>query len=148
MKVLLLKDVKGLGKAGEIKDVADGHGRNYLLPRGLAVLATPEALRKAAELKKAAEKREEKAALEAHKLAERIESTELVLKAKVGEQHRLYGSITSADIAEALSQQVGQEIDKRKVLLDEPIKHTGTFEVAVHLGHGIEPKVKVVVEGE
>lgn len=147
MKVLLVKDVKGLGKAGEVKDVADGHGRNYLLPRGLAVQATPEALKRVSQLKKAAEKREERVAEETRRLSETIESTELVLKAKVGEQHRLYGSITSADIAEALAEKIGREIDKRKVILEEPIKHTGTYEVPIRLGHELEPKVKVIVEG-
>jgi len=147
VKVLLVKDVKGLGKAGEVKDVADGHGRNYLLPRGLAVQATPEALKRVSQLKKAAEKREERVAEETRRLSETIESTELVLKAKVGEQHRLYGSITSADIAEALAEKIGREIDKRKVILEEPIKHTGTYEVPIRLGHELEPKVKVIVEG-
>lgn len=148
MKVLLLKDVKGVGKAGEIKDVADGHGRNYLIPRGFAVVATPDAMKRADEIRQVAKKREEKDLDQAHKLAKEIENIELVLKAKVGEQHRLYGSITSADVAEALSKKVGQEIDKRKVEMEEPLKHTGSFEVPVRLGHELVAKVKVLVEAE
>ncbi|MDA8186904.1 MAG: 50S ribosomal protein L9 [Dehalococcoidales bacterium] len=148
MKVLLLKDVKGLGKAGDIKEVADGYGRNYLMPKGLIALATPAEIKKAAELKEAAKKRGEKIAKEARTLADRVAATELTLKAKVGEQHRLYGSITGADIAEALSRELGQPIDKRKVELEEPIKHLGTFKVKVHLATGVEPEVTVNVEPE
>ncbi|MBI2953997.1 MAG: 50S ribosomal protein L9 [Chloroflexi bacterium] len=148
MKVLLLQDVKGLGKTGDIKEVADGHARNYLLPKKLAVAATAAELKKAAGLKEAAKRKGEKQAKEVSALAERIASTEVVLKARVGEQHRLYGSITSVDVAEALEKQIGQPIDRRKVELREPIKHVGTFKVPVHLGPGIEPEVTVRVEPE
>lgn len=148
MKVLLLQDVKGLGKAGDVKDVADGYGRNYLIPNKLAVAATPSELKKAASLKAAAKQREDRLAREVRVLAERIAETELILKAKVGEQHRLYGSITSADIAEALEKQIGQAIDKRKIALAEPIKQLGTFKVPVHLAPGVESQVTVRIEAE
>ena len=146
MKVLLLKDVKGLGKAGEVKEVADGHGRNFLIPHGLAVAATSEALKKATDLKDLAKRREAKEIDQAHKLAEKIEATQVVMKAKVGEQHRLYGSITSADIAEVLSKKIGHEIAKRKIEIEVPIQHTGAFEVPVGLGHELVAKAKVIVE--
>ncbi len=148
MKVLLLQDVKGLGKAGEIKEVADGYGRNYLLRNKLATVATSSEMAKVAGLKDAAKKKEERLAKEARGVADRIANTELVIKAKVGEQHRLYGSITSSDVAEALKQEIGQEIDKRRVELPEPIKHIGSFKVTVHLAPGVAPQVTVRVEPE
>lgn len=148
MKVLLLQDVKGLGKAGDVKDVADGYGRNYLIPNKLAVVATPSELKKAAGLKAAARQKEERVAKGIRALADRIAGTEVTIRAKVGEQHRLYGSITSADIAEALEKEIGQQIDKRKVELGEPIKQVGTFKVPIHLAPGVEPKVTVHVEPE
>ncbi len=148
MKVLLLQDVKGLGKVGDIKEVSDGYGRNFLIPNKLAVMATPSELKKAAGLKVAAKQKEDRMAKEAQALADRISKTEVVLKARVGEQHRLYGSITSGDIAEALEKEIGQPIDKRKVELGEPIKQVGTFKVPIHLAPGLEPQVTVRVEPE
>ncbi len=148
MKVLLLQDVKGLGKAGEIKEVADGYGRNYLLRNKLATLATSAEMAKVAGLKNVAKRKEERLAKEAQGLADRIAKTELVIKAKVGEQHRLYGSITSSDVAEALKKELGHEIDKRKVELPDPIKHVGSFKVPVHLAPGVTPEVTVHVEPE
>ncbi|MBI4318454.1 MAG: 50S ribosomal protein L9 [Chloroflexi bacterium] len=148
MKVLLKQDVKGLGGIGEVKEVADGYARNFLVPRGLAVAATPDQMRKAVGLKQLAQKRAEKVESEARKLADRIAETELVFKAKVGEQHRLYGSITAGDIAEELSRRLGQEVDKRKIELEEPLKHLGTFQVPVHLAHDLVPELTVSVERE
>jgi large subunit ribosomal protein L9 len=148
MKVLLLQDVRNIGKAGDIKDVADGYGRNFLIPKKLAVAATAGETAKVASIKAAAKKREERLAKDAKALAERISNTEIVIKAKVGEQHRLYGSVTSADIAEALEKEIGQPIDKRRVELEDPIKQVGSFKVAIHLAPGVEPQVTVRVEPE
>ena len=146
MKVILSKDVQGTGKAGEVKDVADGYARNYLIPRKLAIPATGGAL-KNVEQKKAAE--EKKAATEeaaARALADRLTSAPVVLTAKVGDQGRLYGSITSGDIADQLSAQLGQPIDKRKIELDEPIRQLGTFEVTIRLHRAVSAAVKVDVQ--
>jgi large subunit ribosomal protein L9 len=146
MKVILNKDVPGTGKAGEVKDVADGYARNYLLPRKLAVPASAGALkgveqRKAAESQKAAK---EEAAAQA--LAERLTAAPVVVTAKVGDQGRLYGSITSADIAEQLSKLIGQPFDRRMIQLDEPIRQLGSFEVPVRLHRAVSTKLKVDVQ--
>ena len=146
MKVILSKDVQGTGKAGEVKDVADGYARNYLIPRKLAIPATGGALKnveqkRASEQKKAAN---EEAAARA--LADRLTSAPVVLTAKVGDQGRLYGSITSGDIADQLSAHLGQPIDKRKIELDEPIRQLGTFEVTIRLHRAVSAAVKVDVQ--
>lgn len=148
MEVLLLKDVRRLGKAGEIKRVADGYARNYLFPRGLAVMAT-EAARKELEEKMAAQER--RAALEkarAEKHAQDIQNLVLTFKARAGETGRLYGSITNADIADRLSAILGTEVDKRKVLLQEPIKEAGKSKVDVKLHTNVTITVTVIVEPE
>ncbi|MDP8924814.1 MAG: 50S ribosomal protein L9 [Chloroflexota bacterium] len=146
MKVILTKDVAGTGKAGEVKDVADGYARNYLLPRKLAVPASASALkgveqRKAAESQKVA--KEEAAARD---LAERLTAAPVVVTAKVGDQGRLYGSITSADIAEQLTRMLGQPFDRRMIQLDEPIRQLGTFDVPVRLHRAVSTKLKVDVQ--
>jgi large subunit ribosomal protein L9 len=148
MKVLLLKDVASLGKAGEIKEVADGHFRNYLAPKGLAAPATPATLKQVADARDAQVRREARESARNKTLAEKIAQTQLRFKVRVGEQHRLFGSVTATQIAERLQAELGQPIDKRHVELDEPIHHLGTFEVKVRLGHDVNPRVTVVVERE
>ncbi len=148
MKVLLLKDVENVGKTGEVKDVADGYFRNYLAPKGLAAPATASTLKQVADAKAAQARREAKEAAKNRSLADRISTTELRFRVKVGEQHRLYGAITAANIAERLQSQIGQPVDKRHVDLEEPIHHLGTYEVRVHLAHDVNPKVTIVVERE
>jgi large subunit ribosomal protein L9 len=148
MKVLLLKDVAGLGKAGQIKTVADGYGRNYLLPRGLAEVATEGAIVRSEEMRKAEERRSARIETQAHLLAQELKEVTLNFKAKAGESGKLYGSITSAQIAEALSRKVGREIDKRRVDLDEPLKELGAHGVKVKLAPGVDAEVNVVIEAE
>lgn len=146
MKVLLLQDVKSVGRAGEVKDVSDGYFRNFLAPKSLATPATEGALKKLAAEKESQAKRDARLLAENRKLADRIRETQVVLRVRVGDQHRLFGAVTSADIATELGKKLGIELDKRNIELEEPIKHLGTYEVAVRLAHGIEPKAKVVVE--
>ncbi len=148
MKVLLTHDVPSLGRAGETKDVADGFARNYLLPRGLATIASEGALKQAAEQKKTLQKREAKAKAQVGTLAATLNQTQVVFKAKVGEQHRLYGSITAGDIAEEVSRKIGQTVDKRHVELGEPIRSLGTYKVPIRVGPSVVPSVTVVVEPE
>lgn len=148
MKVVLTQDVKDIGKAGQVKDVADGFARNYLLPRKLAVPATEGQLKKLAERQAAQARHQAKADQEAQLLGGRIAETTVTFSAKVGEQQRLYGSITSGDIAEALSKKLGQEIDKRRIEMDEPLKHLGTFRVPIRLSKDVVPEVTVVIEQE
>jgi large subunit ribosomal protein L9 len=148
VKVLFVKDVKGTARSGEVKEVSDGFARNLLLPKGLAVVATESAQRNVAVQKQIAQSKKERAKSESQALAEELEKVRVVFKVKVGDQHRLYGSITSADIAEAVSKEMGQEIDKRRIELDEPLRHLGAFQVPIHVAATLDPKVTVVVEQE
>ncbi|GAB4111708.1 MAG: 50S ribosomal protein L9 [Roseiflexaceae bacterium] len=148
MKVLLVQDVAKLGTAGDIKEVSGGFGRNYLIPQGLAVLATRGQVKQAEERAAAQRKRDQAARKDAEALAARINGQTLRFVARVGEQERLYGSVTSADIAEKLHAQVGVEVDRRRIQLDEPIKRTGVYAVSIRLMTGVEPSISVVVEGE
>jgi large subunit ribosomal protein L9 len=148
MQVLLKKDVEQLGIAGDIKKVADGFARNYLIPRGLAVIATPGAIKQAELARQATVRREAQALSEAQALAQLLDGQSVTFQARAGETERLYGSITSANIAESLGEKVGQEVDRRKIDLEEPIKDLGTHAVTVRLAPEAEAKVTVVVERE
>ena len=148
MKVLLVQDVEKLGKTGEVKDVSGGYGRNYLLPKGFAVLATKGQVKQADERNAAQQKRQQVARKDAEALAARIAGQTLRFTARVGELDRLYGSITSADIAEKLRLQTGVEVDRRKIDLDEPIKRIGIYPIKIQLMSGLDPLVNVVVEGQ
>ena len=148
MKIVLLKDVANLGTAGEVKEVADGYARNYLVPQGFATLATKGLIKQAQERAEAQRKREFKARTDAEALSQRINGQTLRFVARVGELDRLYGSITNVDIAEKLAAQVGIDVDRRRVELGDPIKRAGVYSVVVNLGHGLEPRINVVVEGE
>jgi large subunit ribosomal protein L9 len=148
MEVLLLEDIDRLGQAGEIKKVADGYGRNYLFPRGLAVLATPGAIKQAERQRKAEVQREAKALSDAQVLAQILDGRTVTFQARAGEGDRLYGSITNANIGDALSEQIDQEVDKRKIDLEEPLKELGTHAVTIRLAAEAEAKVTVVIERE
>lgn len=146
MEVLLLKDIKRLGNAGEVKKVADGYARNYLIPRGLALAATPGAIRRQ-EVQKAIEaQREERIRSDTSALAEHLAGVTLTFKVKAGEKGRLYGSVTAADIAAEIEKRTGYPIDKRKVALEEPIHLLGQHKVPLKLVAGVSPEVTVVVE--
>ncbi|MCF6096285.1 50S ribosomal protein L9 [Thermovorax subterraneus] len=148
MKVILLQDVKTLGKKGDLVNVADGYARNFLFPKNLAVEATPGNLAKLEEEKKAKEKKLARQKMEAEEMADKIKKCSVMLKVKAGAQGKLYGSINSKNIADALKEQYGIDIDKRKIQLDEPIKAFGSYEVPVKLHPEVEAKLVVrVVEG-
>ncbi|HBY99226.1 MAG: 50S ribosomal protein L9 [Ardenticatenaceae bacterium] len=148
MEVLLIEDVVNVGRTGEIHKVSPGYARNYLIPRGLAVPATKGARKQTDQIKRQAEKRRAREVATAQALSARIEGSPLRFEVKVGETGRLYGSVTSADIAERLSETLGLEIDKRKVELHEPIKTLGTYSVPVRLAAEVVPLVPVEVVGE
>lgn len=148
MKVLLVQDVEHLGKAGEIKDVSGGFGRNYLLPKGFAVLATKSQIKQAEERLAAQRRKAEAARKDAEAVAAKLAALTLTFVVKVGEQERLYGSVTNADIAAKLHEVAGIEIDRRKIALEDPIKRTGEYEVPVELASGVSATLKVVVVGE
>lgn len=143
MKVLLIKDVKTLGKAGEIKEVADGYGKNFLIGKGLALQATNEVIAKHnAEQKKLALKEEEeiKAAKE---LAEKISSTKLTIRHKVGANGQLIGSVTNKEISEELEKQFSIMVDKKSIVVDNKLKTIGIYEVSCKLGHSVNATLKI-----
>ena len=147
MEVILKQDVKGTGKAGQVVKVSDGYARNKLIPGGLAVEATP-ANKKAIEREKAKAKEKyeaEKAAAQdlANQLADKI----IVVKTKVGDNGRLFGAITSKEIASAITEQTGIEVDKRKIVLDKPIKETGVETIGIKLFQDVNTKVVLKIEG-
>ena len=147
MKVILLSDVKGVGKKQEIVNVSDGYARNFLFPKGLAKEATPGAA-KEVEKKQAAERaREMERRLTAEKKAASLRGKVITVKAKCGAQGRLYGSVTGAEIAEALKEQHGVEVDKRKIDLSEPIRTVGETDIVVKLYPEISAKMTVRVTG-
>lgn len=146
MEVLLLKDVKRLGKAGQTKSVADGYARNYLIPRGLAVLATAGAIRRTEVQKAIEEEHEERIRTDSAALAERLTEMTLTFKVKASDKGRLYGSVTTADIATEIERQTGHPVDKRKVQLDEPIRLLGSHTVPIRLLSGVVPEITVLVE--
>jgi large subunit ribosomal protein L9 len=147
MKVILREDVENLGKGGELVEVRAGYGRNFLIPRGLAVLANAKNVRELDHQKKVAEAKAAKLKSSAEALAKRLAETPLSLKRKAGEQDKLFGSVTAIDIAEALAAR-GLQIDRRAIDLPEPIKSLGEHEVAVKLHREVAGKVKVKVEAE
>jgi large subunit ribosomal protein L9 len=145
VKVILTGDVEKLGKSGELKDVADGYARNYLIPRQLAVPAAGGAYRAWQHDVASREEKREREREESEIAAQRIGSTTLTLGVKVGEGGKLYGSIGAKDIADALARR-GIEIDRHKVDLEEPLKTLGTYKVAIKVYPGLTPEVTVVVE--
>lgn len=148
MKVILLQDVEGLGKAGDLKDVAVGYARNYLLPRHLAAGATPGLLANRTQRIAAEQRKLEKQAEANRQQAERLGQVSLTFKARVGSQGRLYGSITSQDIAAALRDAESIVIDRRVIDLPDPIRSLGTFSVPVKVATNLEPKITVNVVDE
>lgn len=148
MRVVFLEDVPNVAEAGEMKEVADGYGRNFLIPRKLAVLADVKAANIIeAQLKKKARIQAETEA-EMRELAQQMEGKEVILKARSGAKGQLYGSITTTEIAEELSKSTGLVVDKRGMELEEPIRQVGSYEIAIRLTKDIMPKIKVTIVGE
>ncbi len=148
MKVVLRKDVPTLGHAGEVKEVSDGYGRNYLIPRGLAAVASKTAVQNV-EAHKASESRQQaKMAAEHDAFAKQLNEMTITVHARSGEQGRLYGSVTSADIAEELSRVVGRPVEKRDIDVDDPIRAAGTHKVKIHVAPRIVANLTVEVVGD
>ena len=145
MKVVFLETVEGSASMGEVKTVAPGYARNFLLPRGLAAPATPDVLARAERLREIEENRQRLEDERALGLVGKLEGRPLVMAVRVGEQGRLYGSVTNVDIAQKAGEILGEELDRRRVLLPEAIRHTGVFTVALRLSRSVQPQVQVVV---
>lgn len=148
MKVFLQRDVPGVGKAHEVKEVSDGYARNYLIPRGLAVPADKGKVKAAQALVESQQAREERIREQAQKMVARIQDTPLRFTVKAGESGRLYGSITSADIAEAIARRLGGQFDKKWVLLERPLREIGHHMVDLKLEGGVRGQVQVEVVAE
>ncbi len=148
MQVVLTRDVKGLGKAHEVKSVSEGYARNYLIPRGLAMPATKESLEMVAREQKHATTIAAQQHARAEAMAARLKEKPLLFKVKAGETGRLYGSITTKDVAEAIGKILGADFDKRMVDLEHPIRQIGTFLVELKLPSNVTGQVRVIVEAE
>ena len=145
MKLILLSDVKALGKKGDLVDVAEGYARNFLLPRKLATEANKGALTMLTEQKKAAQKREAQQLAETQDMAKLLESKPVPVRAKAGGNGRLFGTVTNADIAEAITQTFEVSVDKHKIEVKNAIKALGTYPVEIRLGKNIVAKTTVSV---
>ncbi|SRR5581483_191193 len=147
MKVLLIKDVYKLGRAGDVKKVADGYGRNFLLTQGLAVLATPGAMKTAEKIRKQAEVKRAQLNSELKDLADHINGITLTFAAKAGETGKLYGSITTQDVANAIMEQTKYEVKRQQIDM-QPIREVGEFKAHVRLTIDLIPEIKIIVHRE
>jgi large subunit ribosomal protein L9 len=148
MKVVLLEDIPGKGRAGEIREVSKGYAKNFLLPRGLALIATATVMR---QVEAKLEREKLGGSIDREKLvelAQQIEGREIHLKARTGGGERLFGSITASDIAEELSRAIGSDIDRKKIDIEKPFRQAGSYEVAVKLASDVRPSITVVIEEE
>ena len=148
MQVILMQDVPNLGKVGDIKTVSDGYARNYLLRRGMAKAASAGEIKQAEQHKRASAKRAQRELVDATAMAERLAQTTVVFQARAGEGTKLYGSITSGDIAERLTAELGKEVDRRKIQLHESLRQLGTHQVPIRLMADVVPEITVVIERE
>ncbi len=146
MKVILQQDVKGKGKKGQMIEVSDGYARNYMLPRKIAVEATPDNINTMRMNDKALLERQTKERAEAVRIMNEMKEVTLTLRVKGGGAGRLFGSVTTQEISEALKEQMNIEVDKRKIVLDEAIKNVGTYTVKCKLGYEVVGNLKVKVE--
>jgi large subunit ribosomal protein L9 len=144
-EVILLQDVADLGAKGSVVDVSKGYLRNYLVPRKLAQPATKGALAEAQRAQHASARHAEEATTRARDVAEQLNKTVLTISQQAGEDGRLFGSVTNQDIADAIKQARGIEVDRRKIHLEDPIKHVGTYQVVVEVAEGVTATVKVMV---
>ncbi|MBR0446725.1 MAG: 50S ribosomal protein L9 [Oscillospiraceae bacterium] len=146
MKVILLQDVKGKGKKGQMIDVSDGYARNYMLPRKMAVEATADAVNTMKMNDKAAAEKAAKERAEALEISRKLREMTLIVKAKGGGAGRLFGSVTNQEIADALKASAGITLDKRKIVISDPIKNVGTYTVTCKLGYEISAPLSVKIE--
>lgn len=146
MKVIFIQDVSHKGRKGEIKEVADGYARNLLFPQGLAILASPSAVKNYEQEIRLSQRRRLKEEEEIEEVVRMIEGKEIRFKAKSGGKERIHGSITGADIASELSRLLGYEVDKKKILLKEPLRQLGRHEVLINFAKNKEAKINVTIE--
>ncbi len=148
MKVLLLKDVKGTGKKGEIKEVKDGYGRNFLVARGLAKVATDEVVTDFKEDEAKRVQREKEELAEAQEVAEKLKAIRVTIRRKAGENGSLFGAVTKDDVVEAFQKQFKIELDKKSIEVTHGLKHVGVYSLDVKLGHGIHGTLNIDIEAQ
>lgn len=148
MKVLLIKDVKALGKTGEIKEVKDGYGKNFLIGKGFAKHATPEVIAEWEKEQAVLKEQLDQEIADAKELAEKINATKLTIKHKIGANGHLIGSVTNKEVSESLQSQFNIELDKKHITLNSKVKTAGIFEADCKLGHGIHATLKIDIIGE
>jgi len=148
MKVILLKDVSGTGKKGEIKDVADGYARNFLLKQKVAEMATPDAIAKIKAQEQKRVKIAEMELKEAQKFASKLDGTEVEIQAKASESGTLYSAVSAVRVSEAIKTAYGLKVDSSRITIPEPIKEVGEYSTTVKFGHGLEAEVRVVVTAQ
>jgi large subunit ribosomal protein L9 len=148
VKVVLREDVESLGHKGDLLDVADGYARNYLVPRGLAIVATKGVVHQAEAMRRNRQIRDTRDRETAQEVADRLTGTAIEVKARAGEAGKLFGSVTAADIVTAVNERVGVELDRRKLTLAEPLKELGTAEVPVQLHPDVTATITVEVVAE
>ncbi len=148
MKVILTCDVKKLGKEGEIKEVADGYARNYLIPKGLAVEATPGRLKETKEKITREQNKKEKEKAEAERLKRKLDNKTLKVHAKAGDGNKLFGSVTAREISEILQKEFHVDIDKKKIDIGEPIKNVGEYKIRIKLYPSVHAEMKIIVSAE
>ncbi len=148
MKVLFLQDVRPTARAGDVKEVKDGFARNYLLPNGLAALATRVELQKAEKLRKAAEERRVREAMEWREIAAGIAESPVEIEARSGPTGRLYGSVTNAMIAEKVAEMIGREVDRRSIRIPEPIRTTGNYVIHARFPGDVEARLQILVKSD
>jgi large subunit ribosomal protein L9 len=148
VKVILKEDVKALGKKGKVCEVSDGYARNFLIPRGLAVEATQGNVQDLAHKQKQEELRKQKEKQEALDLSHEIENMDIIVKVKVGEKGRLFGSVTNKEIAEVLEKEYQLKLDKRKIEVKEPIKGLGEYQITVKLHSEVTARLKIKIEAQ
>ena len=145
MKVILQQDVKGQGKKGQMIEVSEGYARNFLIPRKLAVLATADAMNTMMLQEKAKKAEEARQKAEAEAIAEKLKSVQVKVSARAGANGKLFGAVTSKEVSDALQSQFGIELAKQKIVLDEPIKSFGTYQLKAKLGHEVTGTIHVIV---
>lgn len=148
MRIVMRQDVPKVGEAGSIQTVSNGYARNYLIPRGLAVVATEGETKVAMHNLAVKERKIHRQEDQLRSLAEKIEGQRLTFTARAGDQGRLFGSITVSDVATALNEAISEDIDRRRVVLDEPLRTVGEHTVTVHLVGRLRPQVTVIIEAE
>ena len=148
MKVILIEDLKGTGKKGEVVEVRDGYGRNYLIPKGLALPAVEGNVARLDHVVKSIENKKARELKTAEEVKAKLEEITVHLKKKVGVDGKLFGSVTHKEVAEEVGKVLGMPVDRKQVRLDETIKMTGAYTVEIHLGQGVNAEVKIEVEAQ